>query len=86
MKKFFLFIFCPIILSACIPTVEESLAKYRSYNERELCMSYLMASTGNIWQEERLQVIGEKNYDCNKYIPEAELRLNKRLVEELENR
>jgi hypothetical protein len=55
-------------------------------NERDLCMSYLLASTGNVWQEERLQVIDEKSYDCNKYIPEAELRLGKRLVEELESR
>jgi hypothetical protein len=55
-------------------------------NERDLCMSYLLASTGNVWQEERLQVIDEKSYDCNKYIPEAELRLGKRLVEQLENR
>ena len=49
-------------------------------------MGYLMAATGNIWQGERLQVINEKNYDCNKYIPEAELRIGKRLVEQMENK
>ena len=75
----------PFILSSCA-SVDEVLSDYRSMNERELCMSYLMASTGNIWQSERLQVIDEKSYDCNKYIPEAELRLGKRLVEELESR
>jgi hypothetical protein len=85
MKKIFFIILLPFLLSSCA-SVDERLSDYRSMNERELCMSYLLASTGNVWQEERLQVIDEKSYDCNKYIPEAELRLGKRLVEQLENR
>jgi len=86
MKKYILIFVLPFLLSACIPSTNEVLSEYRTKSERDLCMSYLLASTGNIWQSERLQVINEKNYDCNKYIPEAELRLGKRLVEELESR
>ena len=86
MKKYIFIIIIPFFLSACIPSTNEVLSEYRAKSERDLCMSYLLASTGNIWQSERLQVINEKSYDCNKYIPEAELRLGKRLVEELESR
>jgi len=78
----------PFFLSSCasVASVDEVLSDYRSQNERQLCMGYLMATTGNIWQGERLQVINEKNYDCNKYIPEAELRIGKRLVEQMEKK
>ena len=86
MKKYIFIIIIPFLLSACIPSTDEVLSSYRAKSERTLCMDYLLASTGNIWQSERLQVINEKSYDCNKYIPEAELRLGKRLVEELESR
>ena len=85
MKKFLFIIMVPFFLYSCA-SVDEVLSDYRSQNERQLCMGYLMAATGNIWQGERLQVINEKNYDCNKYIPEAELRIGKRLVEQMEKK
>ena len=59
-------------------SINNQLQTYRGYDERKLCMSYLQAPSYNIWQEERLQVINEKNFNCEKYVGEAQLRLQQR--------
>ena len=83
MKKILSLLFISGILSSCAST-EDTLAMYRSYDERKLCMSFFMHPRSNIWQETRLQVIREKNYDCNKYIAEAQLRLGQDILSKID--
>jgi hypothetical protein len=83
MNKFSSVILLLFFLSSCASqeTIDETLSNYRTKSERRLCLDYLLSSRGNVWQGERLQVINEKNYDCDKYIPAAELEISKRLIE-----
>ena len=77
MKKFIIIFLLGCLLSSCASR-DEKISKYRSWDERKLCMSFLLNENSNIWQDERLMVIEEKGHNCDRYIPEANLRINQR--------
>ena len=61
---------------------ESNIEKYQQMSPKKLCLSYLTAHTDNIWQDERNDVIEQRNIDCSPYIEEARLIIEKKKNEE----